>query len=58
VRGERLRDAVEQAYADKYVTPASRKYVRGFRTARRRETTIEFRPTATRPSTSARIRRR
>jgi hypothetical protein len=41
-RSERLRDAVERAYAAKYATPGSRKYVRGFRTARRREATIEF----------------
>jgi hypothetical protein len=44
VRGERLRDAVEQAYAEKYPTKASMKYVRGFRTPRRRDTTIEFLP--------------
>jgi len=43
-RGERIRDAVEDAYARKYATPASLKYVRGFRTERRRETTIEFVP--------------
>jgi hypothetical protein len=43
-RGERLRDAVERAYATKYPTPGSRKYVRGFRTLRRRDTTIEFLP--------------
>ena len=42
VRSERLRDAVEQAYAVKYPTPGSRTYVRGFRTARRREATVEF----------------
>jgi hypothetical protein len=42
VRSERLRDAVELAYAAKYPTPGSRRYVRGFRTKRRRETTIEF----------------
>jgi hypothetical protein len=44
VRSERLRDAVEEAYAKKYATPGSRKYVRGFRTKRRREATIEFLP--------------
>ncbi len=44
VRSERLRDAVEAAYAEKYPTPGSAKYVRGFRTASRRETTIEFKP--------------
>jgi hypothetical protein len=43
-RSERLRDAVERAYADKYPTPGSMKYVRGFRTERRRDTTIEFVP--------------
>jgi hypothetical protein len=44
VKSERLRDAVEQAYAEKYPTPGSRKYVRGFRAPRRREATIEFVP--------------
>jgi len=44
VRSERIRDAIDRAYADKYPTPASMKYVRGFRTARRREATIEFVP--------------
>ena len=43
-RGTRLRNAVERAYATKYPTPGSVKYVRGFRTPRRRETTMEFRP--------------
>jgi hypothetical protein len=43
-RGNRIRDAVENAYATKYPTPGSVKYVRGFRTQRRRETTIEFMP--------------
>jgi hypothetical protein len=43
-RGERIRDAVERAYARKYSTPGSLKYVRGFRSARRRETTVEFLP--------------
>ena len=42
--GERVRDAVERAYAEKYSTPASMKYVRGFRSPRRRDTTIEFVP--------------
>ncbi len=42
VRSERIRDAVERAYATKYPTPGSLKYVRGFRTPRRRETTMEF----------------
>jgi hypothetical protein len=44
VRSERIRTAVERAYAVKYPTPGSRKFVRGFRTARRREATIEFVP--------------
>jgi len=44
VRSERIRDAIERAYAAKYPTPGSRKYVRGFRTPVRRETTVEFVP--------------
>jgi len=44
VRSERIRDAVEEAYARKYPTPGSAKYVRGFRTKRRREATMEFVP--------------
>ena len=43
-RSERVRDKVEDAYAAKYNTKASQKYVRGFRSARRREATIEFVP--------------
>jgi hypothetical protein len=44
VRSERTRDAVERAYAVKYPTPGSRKYVRGFRTKRRRDATLELMP--------------
>jgi hypothetical protein len=44
VKSERLRDAIEAAYAEKYDTKASKKYVRGFRTPRRRDTTVEFVP--------------
>jgi hypothetical protein len=44
VKGERLLDKIEDAYAAKYDTKASQKYVRGFRTPRRRETTTEFVP--------------
>jgi hypothetical protein len=44
VRSERIRDAVEEAYAQKYPTRASAKYVRGFRTRRRRAATLEFLP--------------
>ncbi|HET7711428.1 MAG TPA: DUF2255 family protein [Thermoanaerobaculia bacterium] len=43
-RSQRLKDAVDRAYATKYHTPASRKYVRGFRTPRRKETTTELVP--------------
>jgi hypothetical protein len=43
-RSERVRDKVEAAYAEKYHTKASQKWVRGFRTPRRREATIEFVP--------------
>jgi hypothetical protein len=42
VRSERSRDAVEEAYAAKYPTPGSRHFVRGFRTKRRRDATMEF----------------
>jgi Uncharacterized protein conserved in bacteria len=44
VRSERIRDAVEEAYAAKYPTPGSRTFVRGFRTKKRREATMEFVP--------------
>jgi len=44
VRSERIRDAIERGYAEKYPTPGSRRYVRGFRTKRRRDTTLEFVP--------------
>ena len=44
VKSERLRDQIEEAYAHKYDTKASQKYVRGFRSRRRRETTTEFVP--------------
>jgi hypothetical protein len=43
-RGERLMDAIDRAYAEKYPTQASQKWVRGFRTARRRATTLELVP--------------
>ena len=41
-RGERLMKAIEQAYAEKYTTPASLKYVTGFRRPKRRLTTMEL----------------
>lgn len=44
VRGERLLDAMDAAYATKYNTPASQKWVRGFAEPQRRATTIEFVP--------------
>ncbi|HEX8030677.1 MAG TPA: DUF2255 family protein [Vicinamibacterales bacterium] len=44
VRSERIRDAIDRAYAEKYDTTASQKYVRGFRSPRRRGTTMEFVP--------------
>jgi hypothetical protein len=43
-RGERIRDKVEDAYAAKFTTKASQKWVRGFRTERRRNATMEFLP--------------
>jgi hypothetical protein len=43
-RGERIRDKVEEAYAAKFTTRASQKWVRGFRTDRRRNATMEFVP--------------
>jgi hypothetical protein len=47
-------EAIEDAYAGKYTTPASRSYVRGFKTARRRRATMELLPRfvarASRPS--------
>lgn len=44
VRSARVKSAVEDAYAAKYTTPSSLKYVKGFRTQRRRDTTIEIAP--------------
>jgi len=44
VRVERLFDAVDQAYAAKYDSKASQKWVRGFRLPRRRRTTMEVFP--------------
>ena len=43
-RSERLKDAVDRAYAVKYDTKASLKYVRGFKQARRRNSTTELAP--------------
>ena len=44
VRGEKLNDAVDQAYSEKYTTKANRKYVEGFAAAKRRATTMELVP--------------
>ena len=44
VKSEAIRDAVERAYAEKYPTPGSRKFVRGFKAKRRRDATVEFIP--------------
>lgn len=44
VRGGRLLDAIDEAYAEKYNTRASLKYVRGFKQARRRAKTLELVP--------------
>lgn len=44
VRSERLFDAVDAAYAAKYTTKASLRWVRGFARPRRRKTTTELLP--------------
>ncbi len=43
-RGERLLDAIDHAYGEKYNTKASQKWVRGFASSRRRMTTTELVP--------------
>jgi hypothetical protein len=44
IRGERLRGAVTRAYAEKYNTKASEKWVRGFAEPHRAATTLELVP--------------
>jgi hypothetical protein len=44
LRGERLRDAVTRAYAEKYDTKASEKWVSGFAEPHRSATTLELLP--------------
>jgi hypothetical protein len=44
LRGERLRDAVTRAYAEKYKTKASETWVRGFAEPHRAATTLELLP--------------
>jgi hypothetical protein len=43
-RSERLKDAVDRAYGEKYPTPGSRHFVRGFAHKKRRDTTTELLP--------------
>ena len=43
-RGARLMLAIDRAYAAKYPTPGSRKFVRGLASPRRRKTTTELLP--------------
>jgi len=43
-RSERLKDAVDRAYREKYNTPGSLKYVRDLGRAKSRATTTEFVP--------------
>jgi hypothetical protein len=44
VRSERVKDAIDKAYAAKYRTAASIQYVKGFARGKRRETTTELLP--------------
>jgi hypothetical protein len=44
VRSDRVRDAVTTAYAEKYNTKGSKKWVDGFRAEARALTTLELRP--------------
>jgi hypothetical protein len=55
-RSERLKDAVDQAYLDKYNTPASIKYARGLGRAKCRATTTELVPLQG-PASGPRLRR-
>ena len=43
-RSERLKDEVSRAYREKYSTPGSRHFVRGFAIKKRRDTTAEVVP--------------
>jgi hypothetical protein len=43
-RSERLKEAVDRAYAEKYNTPGSIKFVRGFQQVKHRDTTTELVP--------------
>ena len=44
VRSESLLAAIDHAYREKYTSQANRKWVRGFRVPRRRNTTMELVP--------------
>jgi hypothetical protein len=44
VRSQRVRESVTAAYAEKYSTKGSRKWVDGFRDASREKTTLEITP--------------
>ena len=54
LRGERLRDAVTRAYAGKYDTKASEKWVRGFAEPGRAATTLELLPVPPSPAPESR----
>ena len=43
-RSERLKTAVDKAYAEKFPTPGSRHFVEGFKEKHRRDTTTELVP--------------
>jgi len=43
-RSERLKKLVDEAYAEKYPTPGSVQYVKGFKEKKRRDTTTELVP--------------
>ena len=44
LRSTRLNDAADAAYASKYTTKANAKYVKGFRSPKRKATTLELVP--------------
>jgi hypothetical protein len=53
LRSERLQDAVSRAYAGKYDTKASQKWVRGFAEPHRCATTLELLPVPPAPEASS-----
>jgi hypothetical protein len=44
IKGERLRDAIDRAYLEKYSTPGARKYARDLGREKSRATTLELLP--------------